>query len=334
MSEALHPHPRVSPQDQDKEQRLSLIQREAAALVPSETGLAVASAERGYYELPLLKEPTWTWEIPLYFFVGGAAGTAAVIAGVARLTGASPKLVRDARRISIAGAILSPALLISDLGRPSRFLAMLRVFKPQSPMSVGVWMLLGFSGATFAANAAEWLSGRSKLLKFSALLENAGDLGALALGLPFASYTGVLIGATVIPAWNRNVGLLPGHFLASGLGASVGMLELAGNETPALQWLGLGAAVAETAVGARIETKSDPAVEPLKHGPSGWLIRLGGVLSGPVPLALRAASLFMKPRRAMKVRKWAAVSAVVGSAITRAAWVHAGHVSARESGVE
>jgi hypothetical protein len=131
--------------------------------------------------------------------------------------------------------------------------------------------------------------------------------------------------------WNCNAALLLAHFLVSGLGASVGTLELAGNDASALQWLGLGAAAVETAVGAAIERETNPSEAPLKRGPSGWLIRLGGVLSGPVPLALRAASLFMKPKRATKLRKYAAVSAVVGSAITRAAWVYAGHVSARES---
>lgn len=315
----------------EQEQRLTLIQREAAALVPSEPRVAIASAEHGYYELPLLKEPTWTWEIPAYLFIGGAAGTASVIAGIARFTGASPKLVRDARRISFAGAMLSPALLISDLGRPERFLAMLRVFKPQSPMSMGVWILMGFSGATTAANVGAWLRARAMFPGLAALLGKIGDVAALMFGLPLASYTGVLIGATVIPVWNCNVGLLPGHFLVSGLGASVGMLELAGNTEPALQWLGLGAAVTETAVGAKIELEKDPAEAPLKRGSSGWLIRLGGVLSGPVPLALRAASLFMKPKRAMKLRKYAAVSAVMGSAITRVAWIRAGHVSAHES---
>jgi hypothetical protein len=163
------------------------------------------------------------------------------------------------------------------------------------------------------------------------MLQKLGDVGALLFGLPFASYTGVLIGATVIPTWNCNASLLPGHFLASGLGASVGMLELAGNDEPALQWLGLGTAVAETAVGAKIELQDNPAEEPLKRGPSGLMIRLGGVLSGPIPLALRAASLFMKPKHAIKLRKYAAVSAVVGSAVTRAAWIYAGHVSARAS---
>jgi len=141
----------------------------------------------------------------------------------------------------------------------------------------------------------------------------------------------VLIGATVIPVWNRNVSLLPVHFAASGLNAAVGLLEIAGHRTPALQWLGMGSAIAETGIGVMIETRSDPAEEPLKRGPSGWLIRLGGVLSGPVPLALRAISLFSKRGRASKLRRYAAISSVVGSAITRAAWIHAGHVSARQS---
>jgi len=125
--------------------------------------------------------------------------------------------------------------------------------------------------------------------------------------------------------------MLPAHFGASGLGACVGMLELMGHETPALQVLGIGAAIAETGMGAAIELNPDPAVEPLKHGPSGWLIRLGGVLSGPVPLVLRTISLFSKRRSKSKLRKYAAISAVVGSAITRSAWIHAGHVSARQS---
>lgn len=313
----------------DKEQRLMLIRRQAMKLAPAETSLA--SAKSGYYELPMLKEPSWTWEIPLYFFVGGAAGASGVIGAVARMSGASPRLVRDARRIAFAGAILSPALLVSDLGRPARFLAMLRVFKPQSPMSVGVWVLVGFSGGATAANVGGWLEEHTSYSGFAKLMQTTGDVVALLFGLPLATYTGVLIGATVIPAWNRNVSLLPAHFEASGLAASVGLLELMGHRSPALQALGMGAALTETAMGASIELNPDPAVEPLKHGPSGWLIRVGGVLSGPIPLALRTISLFSKGSRAAKLRKYAAVSSVVGSAITRAAWIHAGHISARKS---
>jgi formate-dependent nitrite reductase membrane component NrfD len=333
MSELTRLRPQSVPEsapEPDKEQRLILIQRQAMELVPAETS-AFASAENGYYGLPMLKEPSWTWEIPLYFFIGGAAGASGVIGAVARLSGAPSDLIRDARRIAFAGSILSPLLLISDLGRPERFLAMLRVLKPQSPMSVGVWVLVGFSGGATSAIVGGWLEEHTSYAALAKLMQTAGDIVALMFGLPLATYTGVLIGATVIPAWNRNISLLPAHFAASGLGASVGLLELMGHRSPALQALGMGAALTESAMGAAIELNPDPAVEPLKHGPSGWLIRLGGVLSGPIPLALRTISLFSKRSPAAKLRKYAAVSSMVGSAITRAAWIHAGHTSARES---
>src|SRR5215213_2942176 len=92
-----------------------------------------------YYDLPLLKPPVWTWEVPTYFFIGGAAGAAAVLAVAAQIANADEKLVRDARWIAAIGANLSTPLLIADLGRPERFLNMLRVFKLHSPMSVGAW---------------------------------------------------------------------------------------------------------------------------------------------------------------------------------------------------
>ena len=331
MSEAPHlQHDKDS--DLEREQRLVLIQRQAMELLPTDTAaVPMASSKTGYYELPMLKEPSWTWEIPLYFFVGGAAGAAGLIGAVANIAGDSPELVRDARRIAFAGSALSPVLLISDLGRPERFLAMLRVFKPQSPMSVGVWTLIGFSVGTTAANAGAWLEQHGSSPTLARLMQGAGDIVTVLFGLPLATYTGVLIGATVIPVWNRNVAQLPIHFAASGLGAAVGMLELMGHQTPALQALGVGVALAETSIGASIELRADPAEEPLKRGPSGWLTRLGGMLSGPVPLVLRAASLVAGRRQASKLRKYAAVSSIVGSAITRAAWIHAGHVSARES---
>jgi formate-dependent nitrite reductase membrane component NrfD len=113
----------------------------------------------GYYGYPALKAPVWTWEVPAYFFVGGAAGAAALIAAAARRAGSRDALVRDARWIAAAGAALSPPLLISDLGRPARFLNMLRVFKLQSPMSVGAWTLVAFSNAA-AASAFADLAGR------------------------------------------------------------------------------------------------------------------------------------------------------------------------------
>ena len=101
-------------QEVEKERRLAVIQRQAMELVPAGSS-ALASAKSGYYELPMLKEPSWTWEIPLYFFVGGAAGASGVIGAIARLSGASPRLVRrrEAYRIRRIGIVASAAHLRS-----------------------------------------------------------------------------------------------------------------------------------------------------------------------------------------------------------------------------
>jgi hypothetical protein len=239
-------------------------------------------------------------------------------------------LVKHARWIAAAGSVISPVLLVSDLGRPGRFLNMLRVFKPQSPMSVGVWTLLGFSSGTAAAAFAAFLSDRYGPSLPLRVLENAGQAASLAFGLPFSNYTGVLIGATTIPVWNQNAGELPLHFGASGLGAAVGILELLGHrKSQALQALGLGAALFETWEGLLLESRRSAALDPLKHGASGLVTRTGGVLSGPIPLLLRTLSLFSSGKRSSSLRRWAAASAVAGSLITRIAWTHAGHVSAR-----
>src|SRR5712672_2770950 len=34
----------------------------------------------GYYGQAVVKPPVWTWQVPLYFFMGGIAGMSAVIA--------------------------------------------------------------------------------------------------------------------------------------------------------------------------------------------------------------------------------------------------------------
>jgi hypothetical protein len=86
----------------DRERRLHEIRREAEqkgsvkspGARPQGAPFPIASAETGYYGIPLLKQPPWTWEIPLYFFVGGAAGAAAVVGAIADVTGADRKLVR------------------------------------------------------------------------------------------------------------------------------------------------------------------------------------------------------------------------------------------------
>ena len=264
-----------------------------------------------YYDVPLLKGPVWTWEVSLYFFVGGAAGGAAIIGGVAEWAGADPAVARDARWIAAAGGPLSAALLTADLGRPERFINMLRVFKPQSAMSVGSWTLTVFSAST-------------TLALVPAASRVAGSVSA-ALGTGMVTYTGVLLGATAIPVWNENVRLLPFHFAASGMGSATALLTLLGHDDAALNDVAIVAAAAVTLVGAVIEARDTSAMAPLKHGASGAIIRLGGVLSGPVPLLCRTAG------RSASWRRVASVSALVGSLLTRIGWIAAGRASAARS---
>ncbi len=304
---------------------------DAAGVRPAGAPFPIASPQTGYYGVPLLKQPQWTHEIPVYFFVGGAAGASAVIGAMSNWTGTDKKLTRDARYVAALGSIISSALLISDLGRSGRFLAMLRVFKPQSPMSVGAWVLSGFGTFSGAAAAAQIASDRFGWGAFQ-ILGNAAEGFAALFGLPLATYTGVLLGVSVIPVWNHNVKSLPIHFGMSGLNSGVSVLELMGNDrSPALNRLGILASGMETYEGYHLEMRRDPVVNrPLKRGFSGWVTRIGGVLSGPVPLALRIAAEFTGAERSRKLRRAAAVSSVAGSLCTRFGWVRAGHESAKD----
>ena len=109
-----------------------------------------------YYGRPILKEPTWTWEVPLYLFAGGIAGGAAALAAGARLVG-NDELARRATLVNLAAISASPALLASELGRPDRFLHMLRVVKPTSPMNIGTWVVSASGVASGVAGACELL---------------------------------------------------------------------------------------------------------------------------------------------------------------------------------
>jgi hypothetical protein len=278
----------------------------------------------GYYGQGVVRPPVWTWEIPLYFFVGGAAGMAPLIACAGFVLGLTT-LIRSALWIAGLGAIISPALLIMDLGRPRLFLNMLRVFKHRSPMSVGAWILFVFGG--FAVPA--WLL--FELFYQQAFAPSVGPLveviaglltlGAAVFGLGLATYTGVLIGATAIPAWFLHRLLLPIHFGTAGLGCAVSILELLGFQIRPLYLLGFLAAIVETILWIWLEIdKHGPADRALHAGWTGWLIRLGEIFSGPIPILLRLTNLV----------PLAALSFLIGALTSRFGWITAGRASGRD----
>ena len=321
-----------------REENLLAIRREAelhgrvtdVGVRPEGSPFPIASPQNGYYQQPLLKEPQWTQLIPFYFFVGGAAGSLGVIGSLADVIGGERKLAEQARWLALGGSVLSGALLVTDLGRPSRFLNMLRVFKPQSTMSMGSWILSGFSvfaSASSAADVMEHLWGANLLVH---LMRGAGRVGSVLFGMPFHNYTGVLLATTAMPVWNARASSLPGHFGMSGLQAGASILELMGHEdSRALNLLGVLSASMETWERIDISASKSRALLPLKHGGSGALTGTGAWLSGPVPLTMRLASLLL-PGRHLVLRRLAACSGIAGSLFTRYGWVEAGKASARD----
>jgi hypothetical protein len=313
------------------EARLKALREEAARTGEVKGGGVVPSGAPfprpntpGYYGIPLLKEPVWTWQVPLYLFVGGAAGACAVIGFFAHVFESDPGFARAALWIALGGGLLCPLLLVADLGRPSLFLYMLRVFKLRSPMSVGTWTLVLFSSAITLAVASGALIVKGYDDVFLMFLQWTGEATAMVSGLILVSYTGVLLAVTAVPVWSENRVLLPPNFVASGLGSAAGILELLGFLNPTTQALGIVAASAETLIGGLIEVRRRPVDAPLRSGKTGWALLAAGVLAGPISLFLRLwwAS---DPTG----RKAAAPCFLAGALTIRYAWLAAGRVSAR-----
>jgi len=309
------------------EQRLEQLREEAwkKGVVPGK-GVDVAGGpiprKPGYYGQPVVKPPVWTWEIPLYFFFGGMAGMSGVIASGAIIFH-QVDLARAAMWLAaVGGAVLSPILLILDLGRPHLFLNMLRVFKHRSAMSMGAWILSAFGACAVPGLIALELHIHQVLPgTFDQLLRLVAGLlifGSAIFGTLLATYTGVLIGATAIPAWFLHRTLLPIHFGTAGLGSAAAVLELLGHRILALNFLGFYAAGVETALLIWLSVDkhgiADRAIH--EHG-SGWLIRIGEVLNGPLALILRFFSFV----------PFAAISFLLGALVSRIGWIAVGKVS-------
>jgi Ni/Fe-hydrogenase subunit HybB-like protein len=188
-----------------------------------------------YYGRPILKRPVWKWLIPAYFFTGGLAAGSSLLAWGARLTGRR-RLARRARRTALGAMTASTVFLVEDLGRPERFANMLRVVRPTSPMSVGSWVLAAYGPAVGLAAVR-----RDGFVP--------AEVAAAVLAPVVATYTGVLVADTAVPAWREARRHLPLLF-ASGGAASAGGLALVlapGDESGPARRLALAGALGELA---------------------------------------------------------------------------------------
>ncbi|SDJ90582.1 Formate-dependent nitrite reductase, membrane component NrfD [Nonomuraea maritima] len=276
-----------------------------------------SSPADSYYGRPVLNEPPWhAPDIAGYLFLGGLAGASSALAAAAELTG-RPTLARVSKVGALGALGGSLYCLIHDLGRPERFLNMLRVFKVTSPMSVGTWILTAY-GPQAGCAAATDLSGR-----FPGLGRAAG-VGAAVTGAGVATYTAALISDTAVPAWHDGYRELPFLFAGSaaaaagGLGLLAAPLDEAG---PARRLALLGAAV-ECVAATRMERRLGPVGEPLRRS---VLMRLGEALS--LAGALAGASMGRRSRVAAMA---AGAALLAGSACTRFGVFRAGIESAND----
>lgn len=279
-----------------------------------------------YYNHPMLKQPVWIWSIPAYFYVGGVAGVGATLGAAAQLM--APKAMRSlvvrSRWVATIGGAISAALLIHDLGRPERFLNMLRVFRISSPMSMGSWILSIFSSAAGAAALAPY---GPKLLR---PIGEVGGLVAGLFGLGLSGYTGVLISQTAVPVWRESYRTSPILFLASGTAAAASFFEffrLNEHESCAVERFALMGKLIELATALVLEAEANRVsrvARPLKEGFSGFLWTAAKVT---IVAGLAVSALPGKSRRK------SIVSGILGSAaslLVRFGIFFAGKASARD----
>ncbi len=279
----------------------------------------VGSETRSYYGRPVLKEPVWKAEIPTYLFTGGLGGASSVLSLVARVSG-NELLAQRSIQIASAADTVSPLLLIGDLGRPERFLNMLRVFKVTSPMSVGSW-ILAYSSTASSISAFLNTIGRLPRVSELARLASAGS------GAPLAVYTATLISDTAIPVWHearRELPFLFGSSAIASAGAAAAIAVPPAQAGPARR-LAVGGALVENALFKLMEKRLGMVGEPYSNGEAGKFKKIAEscTLSG-------AALLATAGRRSRLAAAAGGALVLAGEAAVRWSVFKAGFQSARD----
>ena len=274
---------------------------------------------------PMVKPAVWTWEVPLYFWFGGIAAGSSFVALACDLAG-DERSAATARKVALGALAPCPVLLIADLGRPARFIYMLRIFKPRSPMSMGTWCLSSFGGLGAAAVGSD-------LLGRTAAARRLGAANALVGGY-LGSYTGVLLATTAVPLWARSRLFLGPIFVATATatGAAATRLVLAATglarshpTRTALGTVETGAMLAELTLSTVNERRLGKLASDLHRGSAGRLYR-GAQLAVAAGFGLR----FMRRRLGPRADHAASALYLAAGLGFRYAWVTAGRASATD----
>jgi hypothetical protein len=287
---------------------------------PRRERLMVPKAEpRSYYGLPVLKPPTWqARDIAGYLFLGGLAGASSALAAGAELSG-RPGLARPLKVGAVVALSGSLAALIHDLGRPARFVNMLRVFKVTSPMSVGSWLLAAYGPIATAAAASE----------LTGMLPGAGraaTIGAGLVGPAIATYTAALVSDTAVPVWHEGHREMPFLFAGSAAASAggLGMLSAPPDQAGPARRLALAGAVTEVVAAQRMRQRLGPHAGPLEEGRGGRLLRWGERLT-----AAGAVTGALLGRRSRVAAAASGLALLSGAVLTRFGVFHAGMESSK-----
>ena len=283
-----------------------------------------------YYGRPVVRPAPWEADIPAYLFLGGLAAGSGLLGAGAAATG-RPTLRRNGRYAAMAAVAAGGAALVHDLGRPERFVNMLRTVKLTSPMSVGTWILSGFSAATGAATAVEVsrrLLGEGRLTRAVAPFEGPASAASALLAPPLAAYTSVLLSDTATPTWNASWREMPFLFVGSAQAAAGGLAMVTtpvAEAGPARAMAGGGAAldIAATEI-LRRRLRREGVGEPMERGRAGAMIRASTALT----VAGGLGTVLIGRHRLGAALSGAAL--VAGSVLTRFGIFEAGIESARD----
>jgi formate-dependent nitrite reductase membrane component NrfD len=276
---------------------------------------------RSYYSRPIINKPVWEApDIPGYLFLGGLAGASSILAAGAHLTG-RPHLATASKVTSTVGVALSGVALVHDLGRPARFLNMLRVLKPTSPMSVGSWLLSAYAPWSAAASFSA-VTGR---------LAPAGAAGtgmAALLGAGVATYTAALISNTAVPAWHDGYREMPFVFAASAASsaAGVGMAVAPLSESGPARRLGVASGAAELALMSVMKRRMGEAGEVFDVSDKAHRYERGAQVATGAGVVIGA----LLGRRSRLAALAAGLGLTAGSALARFAVFEAGLSSAED----
>jgi formate-dependent nitrite reductase membrane component NrfD len=289
----------------------------------------IGDRDTTYYGRPMLKESVWSVDIPIYYFLGGTAGAALTLGAAIQLV--SPRGKHPLRRLSaichwtgIVGSTAGAVFLIHDLGRPSRFLYMMRVFRPTSPMNMGAWIL---AGAAPAAITTGLFVNRRGLL--GDIGEATGYLSGV-FGAALAGYTGVLVSNSAIPIWQEARRWLPVMFIASSASAAASVIEMLSGDrrtrvtTHIFGTAGRIAEIAATKQAERAASAIAKVAEPMREGRTAVLWKTATALT----VASVGASFL--PGRGRRPGIIAGVLGLAGSLCLRFAVHYISNASARE----